>query len=115
MSAVIEHLQGEARERLILWLKRRMQECDITIEALQQEGHALISVKDTGVGIPDAVKPNLFVPLFTTKAKGQGLGLAVVKRLIDALGGTVAFESQKGKSTTFTIKLPVNPKKPAPA
>ncbi|CAD6532638.1 H-NS family nucleoid-associated regulatory protein [Paraburkholderia sabiae] len=38
MSAVIEHLEGEARERLILWLKRRMEECDITLEALQ---HAL--------------------------------------------------------------------------
>jgi len=35
VSAVIEHLEGEARERLILWLKRRMQECDITIDALQ--------------------------------------------------------------------------------
>ena len=45
--------------------------------------------------------------LFTTKAKGQGLGLAVVKRLIEAMNGSVTFESQVGKGTTFTITLPL--------
>jgi len=45
--------------------------------------------------------------LVTTKAKGQGLGLAVVKRLVDALGGQNAFESENGKGTTFRIELPL--------
>lgn len=53
---------------------------------------ACITVKDTGTGIPDNLKPQIFQPLFTTKAKGQGLGLAVVKRLTEALKGTVTFE-----------------------
>jgi signal transduction histidine kinase len=58
------------------------------------------------VGIPDEVKDKLFTPLFTTKSKGQGFGLAVVKRMTEALGGTVTFESQVGKGTAFIIRLP---------
>lgn len=53
------------------------------------------------------IKLKLFTPLVTTKAKGQGLGLAVVKRLVEALGGSITFESQVGKGTTCTINLPV--------
>ncbi|MCJ7794190.1 ATP-binding protein [Candidatus Bathyarchaeota archaeon] len=44
--------------------------------------------------------------MFTTKAKGQGL--AVVKRLIDAMNGSITFESQVGNGTTFTVKIPIN-------
>jgi signal transduction histidine kinase len=65
-----------------------------------------ITVSDTGVGIPDDFKSKLFKPMMTTKAKGQGLGLAVVKRLVEALNGKVTFESQEGKGTIFTIALP---------
>jgi signal transduction histidine kinase len=46
--------------------------------------------------------------LFTTKSKGQGLGLAVVRRLVDALNGTISFESTAGKGTKFTVELPQN-------
>jgi signal transduction histidine kinase len=45
--------------------------------------------------------------LFTTKSKGQGLGLAVVKRLVDVLNGEITFESQEEKGTKFTVKLPL--------
>jgi two-component system nitrogen regulation sensor histidine kinase NtrY len=65
----------------------------------------VITVKDTGIGIPEDAKDKLYTPLFTTKSKGQGFGLAVVKRLTEALGGTVTFESQENKGTTFTIRL----------
>jgi two-component system CheB/CheR fusion protein len=66
-----------------------------------------IDVGDTGVGIPEEVKPKLFVPLFTTKSRGQGFGLAVCKRVIEAHGGTIDFKSQEGKGTTFTVRLPL--------
>jgi PAS domain S-box-containing protein len=66
----------------------------------------LVTVKDTGVGIPEDVKPKLFTPMMTTKSKGQGFGLAVVKRMTEGLGGTVTFESQEGKGTTFIVRLP---------
>lgn len=66
----------------------------------------IITVADTGVGIPEEVKPKLFTPMVTTKAKGQGFGLAVSKRLIESMRGTISFESQPGKGTKFTINLP---------
>jgi PAS domain S-box-containing protein len=66
----------------------------------------LITVKDTGVGIPEDIKPKLFTPMMTTKSKGQGFGLAVVKRMTEGLGGTVTFESTEGKGTTFIVRLP---------
>ncbi len=66
----------------------------------------IITVKDTGVGIPESVKNKLFTPMFTTKAKGQGFGLAVIKRMTEALGGKVTFESQEGKGTKFIVRLP---------
>ena len=72
---------------------------------------AVITVEDTGVGIPEAAKAKLFTPMFTTKSKGQGFGLAVIKRMAEALNGTVSFESQEGKGTKFTVRLPQNIKK----
>jgi PAS domain S-box-containing protein len=78
----------------------------LTIHACKEENDTLISVNDTGVGIPESVKEKLFTPMFTTKSKGQGFGLAVIKRMTEALGGTVTFESQEGKGTTFTVRLP---------
>ena len=79
------------------------------IHVYKESNDVVISVKDTGVGIPEAVKGKLFTPMFTTKSKGQGFGLAVIKRMTEALGGTVTFESQEGKGTTFTVHIP--PKK----
>jgi PAS domain S-box-containing protein len=66
----------------------------------------VITVEDTGVGIREEAKSKLFTPLFTTKSKGQGFGLAVVKRMTEALGGTVTFESQADKGTKFIVRLP---------
>jgi PAS domain S-box-containing protein len=69
------------------------------------EGQVSISVEDTGVGIPDAIKNQIFTPLFTTKPRGQGFGLAVCKRVIEAHGGAISFESTVGKGTKFTIQF----------
>ena len=79
---------------------------ELAICAYKEADNTVIAVKDTGVGIAEAVKGKLFTPMFTTKSKGQGFGLAVIKRMTEALGGTVAFESQEGKGTTFLICLP---------
>ena len=72
----------------------------------KEANDVVIVVKDTGVGVPEAVKGKLFTPMFTTKSKGQGFGLAVVKRMTEPLGGTVTFESQEGKGTIFIVRLP---------
>ena len=59
----------------------------LKITAQRQGNEAEFSVEDTGEGIPEEVKGKLFTPLFTTKSKGQGFGLAVVKRLIEVQHG----------------------------
>jgi PAS domain S-box-containing protein len=78
---------------------------DLELTCYKAENRVLLTVADTGVGIPENVKPKLFVPMMTTKSKGQGLGLAVVKRLVESINGTISFESQEGKGTKFTIEL----------
>ena len=80
---------------------------DLSVKTeISNAGEVQIIVGDTGVGISDDVKPKIFTPLFTTKAKGQGFGLAVCKRVMEAQGGKVTFESQLGKGTTFIVRLP---------
>ncbi len=78
----------------------------LSIRAYKEATDSIITVADTGVGIPKDVKEKLFTPLFTTKSKEQGFGLAVVKRMTESLGGTVTFESEEGKGTTFIVCLP---------
>jgi len=78
----------------------------LTINAYCKDQRAFLTVKDTGEGISEEAKSKLFKPLFTTKAKGQGFGLAVVKKLTEALNGTITFESEEGKGTKFIIELP---------
>ncbi len=82
----------------------------LVMKAVALNENLVITVGDTGVGIPEEARPRLFTPLFTTKSRGQGFGLAVVKRMTEAMGGTVSFETEIGKGTTFAIKLPL--KKP---
>jgi PAS domain S-box-containing protein len=78
----------------------------LTIRTSKEANCVAITVSDTGVGIPEEVKTKLFQPLFTTKAKGQGFGLAVVKRLVEAQGGTITFESWVGEGTQFKMVFP---------
>jgi PAS domain S-box-containing protein len=78
----------------------------LSIHAYKDKKYIVICVTDNGVGIPKEIQSKMFTPMFTTKAKGQGFGLPVVKRMTEALGGTVTFESQEGKGTTFTVRFP---------
>jgi len=78
----------------------------LTITARNEADDIVVAVKDTGVGIPKEIQSKMFTPMFTTKSKGQGFGLPVVKRMTESLGGTVTFESQEGKGTTFIVRLP---------
>jgi signal transduction histidine kinase len=78
----------------------------LVIKVYKEANDVVIDVTDTGTGVSEALKNKLFTPMFTTKARGQGFGLPVVKRMTEALGGTVSFESEVGKGTTFTIHLP---------
>jgi len=78
----------------------------LSICTYRKDENTVIEISDTGKGIPEDIKPKLFTPLFTTKSKGQGFGLAVVKRMTEALGGTVTFESKAEEGTKFIVSLP---------
>ncbi len=70
----------------------------------------LISIQDTGEGIPREMLNKIFTPLCTTKARGMGLGLAVSERIVKAHGGTINVESEVSKGSTFLVKLPCKTK-----
>ena len=67
----------------------------------------IVSVSDNGTGIPEKLKKNLFIPNFTTKSSGMGLGLSIVKRYVESANGRVWFESEIGMGSVFYIELPV--------
>lgn len=71
-------------------------------------GRAWISFRDNGPGIPEEIRGKIFTPNFTTKSSGSGLGLALSRKIVELLGGHIAFESVTGRGTTFTVDLPID-------
>ena len=78
----------------------------LTIATNETKDHIEIAFTDTGTGIPEENMNKLFSPLFTTKAKGIGMGLAICKKIVEQHDGTIEAQSKAGQGTTFTIKLP---------
>ena len=79
----------------------------LTIRLSKQEERALVSIQDTGVGIAPKNQNKIFQPLFTTKARGQGFGLPVCRRLVEAHDGSIHVESRVGQGSTFTVEIPL--------
>ncbi|MEX0811886.1 MAG: HAMP domain-containing sensor histidine kinase [Chitinophagales bacterium] len=77
----------------------------IEIELKSLEGKWMISVSDNGSGIAPEIEDKVFVPNFTTKSSGTGLGLAMTRQIIENAGGKIWFESEEGKGTTFYIQF----------
>ena len=69
------------------------------------EQHVKVTISDNGKGISEEVKNNLFVPNFTTKSGGMGLGLAISRRIVESAGGKIWFESTEGIGATFCVEL----------
>jgi signal transduction histidine kinase len=72
-----------------------------------------MDISDQGMGIPSELLHRVFEPFFTTKAQGTGLGLAVVKRILEEHRGEVAVESTSGRGTTFILRFPLSPLTPS--
>ena len=77
---------------------------DVTLKS--EEARFVISVKDNGKGIKDEDKDQIFLPNFTTKTGGSGVGLSLTYNIVQAAGGTISFESQEGEGAEFVITLP---------
>jgi PAS domain S-box-containing protein len=86
----------------------------LTIRASRAGESVLVSFSDTGVGIAKEDMGKLFKPFFTTKAQGVGLGLPVCKRLVEAHDGEITIESEEGRKTTVTVKIPLKTPSTAP-
>jgi two-component system, NtrC family, sensor kinase len=85
---------GEANRRIVISVERR-------------DHGTELSVADSGPGIPEAVLPRLFEPFFTTKPRGTGLGLAISQAIAHAHGGDLLIDSEPGKGTRATLRLPI--------
>ncbi|MBA2662698.1 MAG: PAS domain S-box protein [Bradymonadaceae bacterium] len=84
-------------------------EQEIRIGLRQIDEQVIITISDTGTGIPDHILPQIFDPFFTTKSnnKGTGLGLAICRNIVNKLNGQLTVETQLDKGTTFTVTLPI--------
>ncbi|NQU65523.1 MAG: GHKL domain-containing protein [SAR324 cluster bacterium] len=74
------------------------------------EDKVVITIQDTGPGIPLEIRPKIFSLFFTTKNEGTGLGLVVVKKLVEENNGTILVRTAPDKCTTFVISFPIEPK-----
>jgi len=81
---------------------------EISIRTANEKDGVLISVTDSGIGISDEEKGKVFEPFFTKKPRGTGLGLAVVKKIIDNHSGEIMIADREGGGTVFSLWLPGN-------
>lgn len=86
----------------------RQPEIKVKVYKNIEENFGMIEVKDNGSGIPENIRKKVFIPNFSTKVGGSGLGLAMAKRGIEHAGGNIWFETVEGEGTTFFIDLPAN-------
>ncbi len=80
---------------------------ELIIRTASQEGNAVIELSDTGIGIEPEKLANIFDAFYSSRPQGSGLGLATTKKIVEAHNGTIAVNSEPGKGTSFTIKLPL--------
>ena len=82
----------------------------LTVQAgVESAGHVFLSLIDTGKGIAPETLAKIFEPFFSTKTGGSGLGLPTTKKIIEAHHGAIDVQSELGKGTKFTIRLPIHP------
>jgi PAS domain S-box-containing protein len=102
---------GQIRQVLINLFKNAMEAMDeggdLTVSAEVRDGYLGLKISDTGHGIPPEQLQNLFTPFFTTKPGGTGLGLVICRGLITQHQGEISIESEVGRGTTCTIRLPM--------
>ena len=77
---------------------------------IRDPGRVSVSIEDTGVGIAEENLEKVFEPLFTGKAKGIGLGMAITKTFVEGHGGSIDVQSEPGKGSTFIVTLPIGKK-----
>lgn len=103
LSRIITNLvtnakQAESDERKLI----------INVDVEQHQRRVMVSIQDNGVGIPENIYERIFEPNFTSKNSGMGLGLSMVRKMVEDYKGEISVKSEVGKGSTFTITLPTN-------
>jgi len=80
---------------------------EIAAELKLKDKRVVVEFRDNGKGIPESLRDKIFSPNFSTKNSGMGLGLAISKKIVEQLGGSIAYQTKVGEGTKFTIELPV--------
>lgn len=110
LSQVVLNLLVNAAHAIADTVKDTGQKGFIYVKTRQESDHVVISIKDTGGGIPSEIAERIFDPFFTTKevGKGTGQGLYMARAIVvDRHGGQITFETQMGTGTTFSVRLPI--------
>ena len=79
----------------------------VEVDVFREEGNVIITVKDNGKGISEINRARIFEPKFTTKSSGMGLGLGIIKNIIENYNGTITFESKENIGTEFFVSFPI--------
>ena len=79
----------------------------VFVTVFRENNQVKIAVKDNGKGISTQNTSRIFEPKFTTKSSGMGLGLAIIKNILENYHGTITFESEEGKGTEFLVSFPI--------
>jgi nitrogen fixation/metabolism regulation signal transduction histidine kinase len=102
MNRVVTNLMANAVDAC-----SERERCRIIINEERKDEHIIISINDNGEGIQEEMKSKIFIPNFTTKTSGTGLGLAMSKTIIEQANGQIWFETEPGTGTTFFVELPI--------
>jgi signal transduction histidine kinase len=116
LGAQVAEIEGDPVELEQLFLNLMVNACDaspnggkIRITSANYSGIVEVQVSDSGLGIPSRQLPHVFEPFYTTKepGKGTGLGLSICRNIVDRHGGTIRADSEAGKGSVFTVRLPL--------
>jgi DNA-binding LacI/PurR family transcriptional regulator/signal transduction histidine kinase len=105
---VVINLLDNARQAIQTMTQEDGGAKELAVESRQEAGRLVLSIRDTGGGIPPEVLPRIFEPLFSTKGFGVGLGLSIVKGIVEQHGGTIEITSEPGRGTTAVVRLPLS-------
>ena len=103
LSRIITNLVANARQAV-----SDERESIINVDTEQHQKRVIITVEDNGIGIPEELLSRIFEPNFTSKTSGTGLGLTMVRKMVEDYKGEINVKSELGKGTKFTIYLPTN-------
>ena len=108
MKVVDEPLLSQALLNLLLNAQQAMPDGGTLRVVLTADADwCVLVISDTGIGIAPADRERIFAPFYSTKSKGTGLGLSITRRIILEHGGLLACESELGKGTSMTVRLPL--------